>query len=49
MAEIPESISQFLSAKRIAVAGVSRHLGHSANAVYRKLKGCGYDVFPINP
>ena len=49
MAEIPEPISEFLGAKRIAVAGVSRHWGQAANAIYRKLKGCGYDVFPINP
>ena len=49
MADIPESVSEFLGAKRIAVAGVSRHPGHAANAIYRKLKGCGYDVFPINP
>jgi predicted CoA-binding protein len=49
MAEIPESVSAFLGAKRIAVAGVSRHWGRAANAIYRKLKGSGYEVFPINP
>ncbi len=49
MIEIPESVSAFLGAKRIAVAGVSRHRGRAANAIYRKLKGCGYEVFPINP
>ncbi len=49
MVEIPESVSAFLGAKRIAVAGVSRHRGRAANAIYRKLKGCGYEVFPINP
>ena len=49
MARIPESISQFLSGKSFAVAGVSRQPGQAANAVYRKLKSSGYQVFPVNP
>ena len=44
------AISDFLSQKRIAVAGVSRHPStHGANAVYRRLKERGYTVFAVNP
>ena len=46
---MPCSVSDFLGIKRIAVAGVSRHAGQAANAVFRKLKSSGYEVFPINP
>jgi predicted CoA-binding protein len=49
MQRIPESIAQFLRGKRIAVAGVSRASGQAANAIYHRLKDCGYEVFPINP
>ena len=49
MAQMPESVAQFLAGTRIAVAGVSRRRGQAANAVYRKLKNAGYQVFPINP
>ena len=49
MARVPESVAQFFQGKRFAVAGVSRTSGQAANAVYRKLKDCGYEVFPINP
>jgi predicted CoA-binding protein len=49
MARIPESVASFLLARHIAVAGVSRSQGQAANAVFRKLKGAGYDVFPVNP
>ena len=49
MPSIPESVSGFLHCKRIAVAGVSRQGGQAANAVYRKLKSSGYEVFAVNP
>ena len=49
MAKVPADIEQFLSRKRIAVAGVSRNSGEAANAVYRKLRGAGYEVFATNP
>jgi hypothetical protein len=43
-------IENFLTQKRIAVAGVSRNpQGAVANLIYRKLRGAGYEVFPINP
>lgn len=39
----------FLSQRRIAVAGVSRSGRKAANLIYRKLRGAGYEVFPVNP
>lgn len=42
--------SEFLSHKRIAVAGVSRNAAeHGANYVYRRLRDRGYEVFAVNP
>jgi uncharacterized protein len=46
---IPQNVAAFLAGKRIAVAGVSRHSLQTANAIFRKLKAAGYDVFPVNP
>lgn len=49
MAMMPSSVAEFLAGKRFAVAGVSRSPGQAANAVYRKLRGSGFEVFPVNP
>jgi predicted CoA-binding protein len=49
MAKVPEAVAEFLRGRQIVVAGVSRNAGQAANAVYHKLKDCGYEVFPINP
>jgi predicted CoA-binding protein len=49
MASLQELVQDFLSQRRIAVAGVSRGSGQAANAVYKKLKGSGYQVFGVNP
>ncbi len=49
MVNIPQLVAEFLRAKRIAVAGASREPGQAANAIFRKLRGCGYEAFPINP
>ena len=49
MARIPSSVSEFLAGKRFAVAGVSRQPHQAANAIYRKLRQSGFEVFPINP
>jgi predicted CoA-binding protein len=49
MANTPESVASFLRGRRFAVAGVSRHSGQAANAVFLKLRRAGYEVFPINP
>jgi predicted CoA-binding protein len=46
---IPEEVAAFLRGKRLVVAGVSRHPGQAANAVFRKLRDVGYEVVPINP
>jgi uncharacterized protein len=44
-----EAIVEFLAQKRIAVAGVSRSPTEAANAIYRKLRDSGYQVFAVNP
>jgi predicted CoA-binding protein len=49
MPRIPETVAAFLRGRRFAVAGVSRQPNQAANAVFRKLKTSGYEVFPINP
>jgi predicted CoA-binding protein len=49
MARMPEIVGDFLRSKRIAVAGVSRGGDTAANAVYRKLRDCGYQIVPVNP
>lgn len=49
MDKTPESVTSFLRGRRFAVAGVSRQPGQAANAVFRKLRDAGYEVFPVNP
>jgi hypothetical protein len=50
MATVKEAASAFLANKRIAVTGVSRQpQGHGSNAVYKRLRSRGYDVFAVNP
>lgn len=49
MAQTPEAVVDFLRGKRFAVAGVTRASGSAANAVFVKLRECGYEVFPVNP
>ena len=49
MPEVPAPVAEFLRGKRIAVAGISRDSRQAANAVYRKLRDSGYEVFAINP
>jgi len=47
---IREAASEFLSNKRIAVTGVSRHArDHGSNTVYKRLRERGYAVFAVNP
>lgn len=47
---ISEVASEFLSKKRVAVTGVSRHAeGHGSNVVYQRLRQRGYEVFAVNP
>ncbi len=49
MATLKEAAEDFLSQKRIAVAGVSRKGDVAANGIYRKLRDAGYQVYPTNP
>ena len=50
MEKIKVAASEFLSHKRVAVTGVSRHPeGHGSNVVYKRLRERGYDVFAVNP
>ncbi len=49
MPMLQERAEEFLAQKRIAVAGVSRRSDQPANAIYRKLRDAGREVFAINP
>jgi uncharacterized protein len=50
MEPIKQAAAEFLTHKRVAVTGVSRTPGtHGSNAVYKRLKDRGYQVFAVNP
>jgi len=49
MAQTPDFVTEFLSGKRYAVAGVSRDPKQPANAIYRRLRDTGYEVAATNP
>jgi predicted CoA-binding protein len=50
MQTIEAAASRFLAIKRAAVTGVSRTPSdHGSNAVYRRLRERGYQVFAVNP
>jgi len=50
MITIKEAATEFLTAKKIAVTGVSRKAqSHGSNVVYKRLKQRGYEVFAVNP
>ena len=49
MTTLADQAEDFLSQKRIAVAGVSRDRTQPANAIYRKLRATGHEVFATNP
>ncbi len=49
MPTLAEAAADFLAQRRIAVAGVSRDPKMTANAIYRKLRATGYQVFAVNP
>lgn len=42
-------VNEFLSSRRIAVAGVSRTPNQPGNAIYQKLRSTGHSVVAINP
>jgi predicted CoA-binding protein len=43
------SIEQFLSDRKVAVAGVSRNQKKFGYAVFKELRSKGYEVYPVNP
>ncbi|WP_158219961.1 CoA-binding protein [Ideonella sp. A 288] len=49
MVHTPPVVADFLSARRVAVAGVSRSGNQPANAILRRLRDGGHDVVAINP
>jgi predicted CoA-binding protein len=49
MPTLKEAVAEFLTQEPFAVAGVSRSSSEAANAIYNRLKGAGYAVFPTNP
>ncbi len=50
MQKVSNAASEFLSHKRVAVTGVSRHpKDHGGNVVYKRLRDRGYQAFAINP
>lgn len=49
MVLVPPLIADFLSARRVAVAGVSRSGNQPANAILRRLRDVGHEVVAINP
>lgn len=49
MPTLQETVTDFLAQKRIAVVGVSRSGEAAANAIYKKLRETGYQVFAVNP
>lgn len=50
MVTIQQAAEEFLSSRRIAVTGVSHApQGHGSNAVYKRLRERGYEVFAVNP
>ncbi len=50
MSTIDQAAHEFLALHRIAVTGVSgAPKGHGSNAVYKRLREQGYEVFAVNP
>lgn len=49
MSILDDAIRDFLSQKRLAVAGVSRKKSAAGTRIYKKLQKVGYQVFAINP
>jgi len=45
----PAAVFAFLEGRRFAVTGVARDGKLPANAIFRRLKDCGYEVLPVNP
>jgi uncharacterized protein len=44
-----DTAAEFLAHRRIAVAGLSHDQPNPGNAIYRRLRSSGYEVFPVHP
>jgi predicted CoA-binding protein len=49
MPTLRQAVEEFLAQTRLAIVGVSRNGSEAANIVYRKVRGAGYQVYPVNP
>ena len=51
MSDLQVKVNEFLSQRRVAVAGVSRgeNGAGAGNLIYRKFRDSGYETFAINP
>lgn len=49
MSDAPTAAREFLAARRIVVAGVSRDRNQPANLIYRRLRETGHEVAATNP
>jgi predicted CoA-binding protein len=49
MAELDNLVPDFLTAKSIAVVGVSDQRDTGCNAAYKRFKEAGYTIWPVNP
>lgn len=50
MQTLKQAAAEFLAQRRIAVTGVSRKpRDHGSNAVFKRLRERGYEVFAVNP
>ena len=49
MLTLKEAVNDFLSQKRIAIAGVSSTRNINANMIYRKFRDSGFRVYAVNP
>ena len=49
MSQLKQAAAEFLAQRRIAVAGATRAPGSTANAIAKRLRAEGYEVFPVNP
>jgi hypothetical protein len=49
MSTIEPLVQDFLSQKRLAVAGITRTRDEAANLIYRKLRDTGHQVYALNP
>jgi len=49
MPTFEEKAKDFLAHKNLAVAGVSRNEGQTANGIYKMLRAREFQVYPVNP